>query len=94
MAFCHGSGSSRRNSQDLHSLLSSNEAVPSMEMNRCMGPMMRELGGRVNSNIGDDSLVLLRLLLHSLSLNLFFLSHPETSFRAGWAFRLGLPHHL
>eukprot|EP00959_Pyramimonas_sp_CCMP1952_P083957 1755734-Pyramimonas_sp.AAC.1 len=35
--------------------LSSNEAIPSMEMHRCMGPMKRDLGGGVHSNIADDS---------------------------------------
>eukprot|EP00959_Pyramimonas_sp_CCMP1952_P341086 7145204-Pyramimonas_sp.AAC.1 len=61
MAFWHNSGSSRRSSQvdtrrqnpekyvlarfRILKLLSSNEAVPS-EMNRCMGPMKKELGGR------------------------------------------------
>eukprot|EP00959_Pyramimonas_sp_CCMP1952_P120090 2510868-Pyramimonas_sp.AAC.1 len=34
--------------------LSSNEAVSSMETNRCMRPMKRGLGGRVDSNIVDD----------------------------------------
>eukprot|EP00959_Pyramimonas_sp_CCMP1952_P396385 8305037-Pyramimonas_sp.AAC.1 len=69
MAFWHDSGSSKRNNQvdpwrwnpeykclaclRVFERLSSNEAVPENEP--VQGTMKRELGGRVYSNIVDDS---------------------------------------
>eukprot|EP00959_Pyramimonas_sp_CCMP1952_P460995 9480817-Pyramimonas_sp.AAC.1 len=58
--------------------MASNEAGPCVEMNRCMGPMTRELGGRVCSNIVGDPWVCTGPPPPNFSL-----SHPEASFSGG-----------